>query len=614
MTAGVGFKPLDMFSMGIRALNRDNKEACEAFRMAVQADSMLCDAWLGRLAAGESAIDVVAGAYNARAQLGVALNSVRMRPEDLKITTKLTLDALDLGMPTHTRMHLAIAYAVSLAESATPQLGKANDLLERASGEQNLSSTESDLLDYVKLGLLGLAQRWPDVLAAAAEQRWRTDAQDFVRILNIGTLVWKVRALIGTGSPEEALRLIDSGLAMPGMLTDASIRLSMARGYALRALGRRDEAQQAFAEVKARVASPEAAAALDDHEKTIEIVTAASLATRSDLWDPTSGKSASALEAAERDNRREHVRAEAMAMLDKQIGMGMVKEQIKRLQAKALMDQRRAEMGIAAKEIGGAYIFVGPPGTGKTTMARVLAKLLFGLGVISRPEVVEASRPQMVDQYLGKTAMKTNAVIDKALGGLLFIDEVYSLYQQGYSGGDPYGQEALDTLNTRMENERKTSDPSKKLVTVVAGYEADVSRVLGVNEGLKSRFTTRITFQSYTPEELVSIADLMASGESALYSADALDMLGRYVTQLASTNVEQRDQSGTPLRTVSGVNAAGNARFIRSVTEKATEIRDFRLLEAADADVTKAALVTIEASDLDMAFREQCAVQEVPFQ
>ncbi len=104
-----------------------------------------------------------------------------------------------------------------------------------------------------------------------------------------------------------------------------------------------------------------------------------------------------------------------------------------------------------------------------------------------------------MDQYLGKTAQKTNAVIDKALGGLLFIDEAYSLYQKGYSDGDAYGQEAVDTLLARLENERKTEDPNKKLVTVIAGYEADINRFLTMNEGLASRFTTRIHFDSYTP-------------------------------------------------------------------------------------------------------------------
>lgn len=246
-------------------------------------------------------------------------------------------------------------------------------------------------------------------------------------------------------------------------------------------------------------------------------------------------------------------------------------------------------------------------------MARILAQLLFGLGVIARPEVIEASRPQLVDQYLGKTAQKTNAVIDKALGGLLFIDEAYSLYQKGYSDGDAYGQEAVDTLLARLENERKTEDPNKKLVTVIAGYEADINRFLTMNEGLASRFTTRIHFDSYTPEDLVKIADLMASTESALYSSQAQDLMLANLQRLAAMQVDDVDSGGTPRR-VSGIDKAGNARFVRNVTEKATEIRDFRLSSSTEIDLSvKEVLVTIEAEDVASAFREVCSVQGVPF-
>ena len=471
-----------------------------------------------------------------------------------------------------------------------------------------------DLLDYVRLGLLGLARRWPDVLSFEGKQQWRSqDSPDFLKLLNAGMLVWKVWALIGTGNPGEAQRYAESGLGTAGLPNEVHAKLRLGRGYSMRAQGQREEAMQAFKELQAWMNLPEVAEAIDDPEKTIEVVTAASLATRSDVWDHTSGSSAAALETEAREKRRDGARTEAMALLDKQIGMDGVKEQIRRLQAKAVMDQKRAEMGIATKDVGAAFIFDGPPGTGKTTTARALAQLLFGLGVIARPEVVEASRPQLVDQYLGKTAQKTNAVIDRALGGLLFIDEAYSLYQRGYSDGDAYGQEAVDTLLARLENERKTEDPNKKLVVVIAGYKADIDRFLTINEGLASRFTTRISFESYAPEDLVKIADLMASSESALYSSQAQDLLLRNLQTVAQMRVDDVDSAGNP-RTVSGIDKAGNARFVRNVTEKATEIRDYRLSSSPEIDLSvKEVLVTIEAQDVASAFREVCSVQGVPF-
>jgi type VII secretion ATPase EccA len=615
MTAGVGLKPLDLFTMGLRYLrNQQKDDARAAFQQVVDADPSMCDAWLGRIATGETSLGVIAGAYNARSNLGTALGTASMSVADLQVFTDITLDSLGVRLPTHTRMHLAIAYAVALAEAVPPQLGKADEVIERASRQSNAAAVDLDLLDYVRLGLLGLARRWPDVLKFDNNQQWRSaDNADFVKLLNAGMLVWKVRALVGTGNPAEALSFAEAAITTSGIPNDVHARLRIARGYALRALGQREEAMQAFREVQARVNWPEVTEAIEDPEKTIEVVTASSMATRGDVWDPQSGQTATALEDADRELRRDAVRAEAMELLAKQIGMHAVKEQIHRLEAKAVMDQKRAEMGIAKKDVGAAYIFTGPPGTGKTTIARILAQLLFGLGVISRPEVVEASRPKLVDQYLGKTAIKTNAVIDKALGGLLFIDEAYSLVQKGYSDGDPYGQEAVDTLLARLENERRTQDQSKKLVTVIAGYEADINRFLTSNEGLASRFTTRIHFESYSPEDLVKIGDLMAGSESALYSAEAQDFLLASLTTLAQMMVEDVDSAGNPW-VVSGIDKAGNARFMRNVTEKAAEIRDYRLHAADPASITnKEQLVTIEVSDVESAFREVCAVQQVPF-
>ncbi|GAT02298.1 AAA family ATPase [Mycolicibacterium fortuitum] len=608
-------KPLDIFVLGLRYLrNAQNDEAREAFRRAVEADRTMCDAWLGRLATGEKTLEVTAGAYRSVSNLGAALKSAQMSVADLNVVTSMTLGSFALGMPTHTRIHVAIAYAAALAEATPPQLAKAEEIITREARLPNLSTLDLDLLDYVRLGLLGLARRWPDVLSFEGKQQWRSqDSPDFLKLLNAGMLVWKVWALIGTGNPGEAQRYAESGLGTAGLPNEVHAKLRLGRGYAMRAQGQREEAMQAFKELQAWMNLPEVAEAIDDPEKTIEVVTAASLATRSDVWDHTSGSSAAALETEAREKRRDGARTEAMALLDKQIGMDGVKEQIRRLQAKAVMDQKRAEMGIATKDVGAAFIFDGPPGTGKTTTARALAQLLFGLGVIARPEVVEASRPQLVDQYLGKTAQKTNAVIDRALGGLLFIDEAYSLYQRGYSDGDAYGQEAVDTLLARLENERKTEDPNKKLVVVIAGYKADIDRFLTINEGLASRFTTRISFESYAPEDLVKIADLMARGESALYSSQAQDLLLRNLQTVAQMRVDDVDSAGNP-RTVSGIDKAGNARFVRNVTEKATEIRDYRLSSSPEIDLSvKEVLVTIEAQDVASAFREVCSVQGVPF-
>jgi type VII secretion ATPase EccA len=453
------------------------------------------------------------------------------------------------------------------------------------------------------------------VLTAESKQQWRSkDNPAFIGFLNAGLLVWKVWALLGTGNPREARRYAESGLADRDLPSEVHAKLRLARGYALRAGGQREEAMKAFAELHAWVGDdPDVRAALDDPDRVVELVTASSLATRADVWDPTSGCSARDLQVADRERRRDGVRAEAIALLDAQIGMDGVKEQIRRLESKAIMDQKRAAMGIAARDTGAAYIFTGPPGTGKTTMAKALAQLLFGLGVIARPDVMEVGRADLIGEHLGETAPKTNAVISKSLGGLLFIDEAYSLYAQGYSSGDAYGDECVATLLARMENERLTQDPEKKLVVVIAGYEADIDRFLACNEGLPSRFTTRIHFTTYSPSELVQIACAIAANTSQRYTPAAQQRLLELLTELAGKEFERTDYQGNR-RLVNGLDRASNARFVRTLTEKAPDIRDDRLVRAgADLD-DESLMVTLEAVDVEVAFRETCAVQKIYFE
>ena len=299
-----------------------------------------------------------------------------------------------------------------------------------------------------------------------------------------------------------------------------------------------------------------------------------------------------------------------MALLDKQIGMEAVKAQIKRLEASVLVARRRAELGIPTEDIALSFIFSGPAGTGKTTMARVLSQLLFGLGIIARPDVIEVSRPHLVGEYLGKSAVMTNGVIDKALGALLFIDEAYSLVGKGYSSGDAYGEEVINTLLARMENERRTDDPARKLVVVIAGYDADIDRLLAVNEGLASRFTTRIPFQSYSPEDLVAIAVQMARDKSSTFSEAACALLLERTRELVNYTVPDLDDGEVP-RSIAAIDKVGNARFIRTVTELATGLRDYRLGKLDLAAVSREQLMTFEPQDIAAAFAEACDAQKI---
>ena len=158
-------------------------------------------------------------------------------------------------------------------------------------------------------------------------------------------------------------------------------------------------------------------------------------------------------------------------------------------------------------------------------MARILGRIFAALGLLVRPEVVEAHRADLVGEHLGSTAIKTGKLIDSALGGVLFIDEAYSLYNPGYSGGDAYGAEAVATLLKRAEDDRD------RLVIVLAGYTADMDRFLRSNPGLSSRFSARIGFPSYTPGELARIAGVIAEQRGDTFEPDALPVLEEIFTE-----------------------------------------------------------------------------------
>ena len=203
-----------------------------------------------------------------------------------------------------------------------------------------------------------------------------------------------------------------------------------------------------------------------------------------------------------------------------------------------------------------------------------MAQTYCGLGLLETLNVVEAKRQDFVGQHLGSTAIKTDALIDSALGGVLFIDEAYTLIQTGLSGGDAFGREAVDTLLARMENDRD------RLVVIIAGYDAEIDRFLASNEGLSSRFTKRIRFPSYTPTELGDIARLTARSRDSELSSEAYDELVAVCSRLCAD--ESPDQEGNMRKSI---DLAGNGRFVRNVIEASEEERAFRLTESHGASL-----------------------------
>ncbi|MFF4233301.1 AAA family ATPase [Streptomyces sp. NPDC001820] len=273
---------------------------------------------------------------------------------------------------------------------------------------------------------------------------------------------------------------------------------------------------------------------------------------------------------------------EALAELERMVGLEPVKRQVKALSAQLKMARLRAGQGLPVQPPKRHFVFSGPSGTGKTTVARILGRVFYALGLLGGDHLVEAQRSDLVGEFLGQTAVKANELIDSALGGVLFVDEAYSLSNTGYSKGDAYGDEALQVLLKRAEDNRD------HLVVILAGYPEGMDRLLAANPGLSSRFTTRVDFPSYRPLELTAIGEVLAAENGDVWDDEVRE-------ELRSISGHVVDQGW--------IDELGNGRFLRTLYEKSCAYRDLRL-SGYPGTPTREDLSTLRLPDLLQAYGE----------
>ena len=266
----------------------------------------------------------------------------------------------------------------------------------------------------------------------------------------------------------------------------------------------------------------------------------------------------------------QHNEGDPFKELEDLVGLGRVKDEVRKLVELVKFNAARQAKGLPTGGMTSHFVFTGNPGTGKTTVARIIAGIYRKLGILKKGHLVEVDRSRLVAGYIGQTAIQTNAVFDTAMDGALFIDEAYSLVAGGSSD---YGAEAIATLLKRMEDARE------RIIVIVAGYSDEMQRFVRSNPGLESRFTKFIEFPDYTVDELVTIFDSIATANRFQCSSEAHEKVRNAIRGAA----------------VDG-HISGNARYVRNLFGEVRERMARRVMKIKDA--SKGQLQRIEAEDI----------------
>jgi type VII secretion ATPase EccA len=601
------------FDQAMELFDSDVAAAQALFREATEIDPSMADAWLGRIAAGDEALSTLQElyAYGARLhretnRLGVQLSAA------IKAGPYLSISVTESS-------HAGLALASALVDDR--QYEKAEALLRDSS---LLDSWENhQWQQYVRAYLMFATQRWPDVISTAATVMppqaiimsavtAGTNALAAHAAAHLGqarvALDWadRVELRIGQTGPAESRRhqLTDTAVTAidPNEFPLIAADLAYVRGMAHRQLGEEDKAQiwLSKATINGALIEP-AKQALADPMLHLVVTDEETINSRSNKWDVSTEQSEEQRQEDENKERRAELLAEGRALLTKQVGLTEVKRAVAELEDQIEVRALRLAAGLPVTNQTNHMLLVGPPGTGKTTTAEALGKIFAGIGIVRHPEIIEVKRADFCGEHIGASGPKTNELINRSLGRILFMDEFYSLVERHQDGRpDMIGMEAVNQLLVALEVHRFD------FCFIGAGYEKEVDEFLTVNPGLAGRFNRKLRFESYTPDELVEIAVRYGEPRATVIESTAREALNVACTMLRA----YLGPDGTH-----GIDIMQNGRFARNVVERAERLRDSRVAaqhRTNKGSVTVEDLETVRTQDVIDAVLEACAEKHVP--
>lgn len=598
------------FDQAMALLDKDPAAAGLRFREATEIDPSMADAWLGRIAAGDESLSTVQQLYAYGSRLHRETNRLGVRlSTPIKAGPYLSISVTEAS-------HVGLALASALIDDR--QYAKAEALL-----------SDSSLLDtwenhqwqqYIQVYLMYAAQRWSDAITLAAATL--PPHAIIMAAVTAGTCALAAHAAAHLGQARVALDWTDrvevsnagpSGSARhrneaavtaidPNEFPFIAADLAYIRGMAQRQLGAEQQAQVWLSKATINGALIDAAKrALADPALQLVITDEEAISSRTDKWDVSTERSAEQRSEAEHEERRSQLLEEGRALLDNQVGLAEVKRAVAELEDQIEVRALRLAAGLPVANQTNHMLLVGPPGTGKTTTAEALGKIYAGLGIVRHPEILEVKRADFCGEHIGASGPRTNELIKRSLGRVLFMDEFYSLVERHQDGRpDMIGMEAVNQLLVALEVHRFD------FCFIGAGYEEEVDEFLTVNPGLAGRFNRKLRFESYTPDELVEIAVRYGRPRATVIEPAAGAALNKACAALRGYTAPD----GTH-----GIDVMQNGRFARNVVERAERLRDSRVAaqhRSAKGSVTLDDLQELRAADVAAAVIDACAEKHVP--